>query len=143
MALLLCIAVGCTACRARQPQLDNGQTSESFALDVGTEELGYSPDMPAEEDGGADTDGVHDSEEKAEREIEARLEQMTLEEKVAQLFIVTPESLVGVSPVTSASEMTQEAFEQYPVGGFVYFENNLLSGGQVKEMRANFFSKRH
>ena len=70
-------------------------------------------------------------------QIEEYLADMSMEEKVAQLFIVTPESLVGVKNVTAAGESTREVFGKYPVGGFIYMKNNLLSSVQVKEMLSN------
>lgn len=62
---------------------------------------------------------------------------MTLEEKVAQLFMITPEALTGVEQVTAAGEATEEAYGQYPVGGIVYFEQNIASEEQLKEMLSN------
>lgn len=63
---------------------------------------------------------------------------MTLEQKVAQLFIVTPEALVeGVSQVTRAGDMTREGVAAHPVGGIVYFAQNLLDPEQTTTMLAN------
>lgn len=69
-----------------------------------------------------------------EERAEEILEQMTTEEKVAQLFIVTPEALTGSSNVQSAGEMTRSAMEQYPVGGLVYFAGNMTSYEQTRTM---------
>ena len=63
--------------------------------------------------------------------------EMTLEEKVAGLFIVTPESLTGQQAVTKAGDGTKEALEKYPVGGIVYFKQNITSSDQIKEMIEN------
>lgn len=68
--------------------------------------------------------------------VEQKLAEMTLEEKVAQMFILTPESLTGYSQVTQAGPSTEQALEQYPVGGLVYFSANLESAEQVKKMTA-------
>ena len=63
---------------------------------------------------------------------------MTLEQKVAQLFIVTPEALVeGVSQVTQAGDMTREGVTAHPVGGIVYFAQNLIDPDQTTAMIAN------
>lgn len=59
---------------------------------------------------------------------------MSLEEKVAQLFIITPEALTGVDSVTMAGDYTRSSFNNYPVGGIVYFENNIQSESQLYEM---------
>lgn len=65
------------------------------------------------------------------------LANMTLEEKVWQLFFTTPEGLTGVETATRAGETTKEALEQMPVGGLVYFAANLEEREQVIEMLQN------
>lgn len=70
--------------------------------------------------------------------VDERIGAMTLEQKVAQLFIVTPEALVeGVSQVTQAGDMTREGVTAHPVGGIVYFAQNLLDPEQTTTMLAN------
>lgn len=76
-------------------------------------------------------------EEQMEEEIEQYLSDMTLEEKAAQLFVVTPEALTHVGTVTAAGERTRKALEEYPVGGFVYLKQNLVSDSQTREMLEN------
>ena len=69
--------------------------------------------------------------------VDERIGAMTLEQKVAQLFIVTPEALVeGVSQVTQAGDMTREGVTAHPVG-IVYFAQNLLDPEQTTTMLAN------
>ncbi len=65
------------------------------------------------------------------------LADMTLHEKICQLFIVTPEELTGVGQVIAAGESTRACIEEYPVGGLIYFAQNLKSVEQTKEMIAN------
>lgn len=62
------------------------------------------------------------------------LDNMTLKEKVCQMFIVTPEALTGISPMTQVGEGTQNAIEDYPVGGIIYFAKNLTSKEQTRQM---------
>lgn len=70
--------------------------------------------------------------------VDERIGAMTLEQKVAQLFIVTPEALVeGVSQVTQAGDMTREGVTAHPVGGIVYFAQNLLDPEQTTTTLAN------
>lgn len=66
--------------------------------------------------------------------VEALLSEMTLEEKVYQMFIVTPEQLTGASKVTAAGNLTKQKLKEYPVGGLVYFSANLVSRNQTKTM---------
>ena len=72
----------------------------------------------------------------AER-IEEIIAGMTLEEKAAQLFMVTPEQLTGVSTATVAGSATKAALETYPVGGLVYFSKNITGTRQVRDLLAN------
>lgn len=70
----------------------------------------------------------------SEQKVEMILKEMTLEEKIYQMFIVTPEQLTGVSKVTAAGDLTKQKLQQYPVGGLVYFSANLVSKNQTKTM---------
>ena len=62
------------------------------------------------------------------------ISQMSLHEKICQMFIVTPESLTGFDVVTASGDATRSCLEQYPVGGLIYFSANLESMEQAKEM---------
>ncbi len=63
------------------------------------------------------------------------ISQMTLEEKVAGLFFVTPESMMeGVNQAVIAGGKTEEALNAYAVGGIIYFSKNIQSADQITEM---------
>ena len=62
---------------------------------------------------------------------------MSDRDKLCQLFIVSPESITGVSEVTEAGEMTKEALEKFPAGGIVYFSQNLVDKDQTAAMISN------
>ena len=68
----------------------------------------------------------------AERVLDA----MTLEQKAAQLFIVTPEQLTGAAQATIAGPMTRDALAQIPVGGLCYFGQNVVGEWQLRDMLA-------
>ena len=57
---------------------------------------------------------------------------MSLEEKVSQMFIVTPEQLGSES--TSAGESARSTLNTYAVGGVVFFDDNLQSVQQVQTL---------
>ncbi len=61
---------------------------------------------------------------------------MTLEEKIYQLFIITPEALVdnAVTAVVQTGNMSKQALEEKPVSGIVYFSQNLESAAQTTQM---------
>ena len=68
--------------------------------------------------------------------IRTIISQMSLEQKAAQLFIITPEALTGFQTVTQAGDATYKALQEYPVGGLIYFPQNLQNPGQLKTMTA-------
>ena len=77
-------------------------------------------------------------EEKAlQAKINEMLADMTLEEKAAQMFMITPEALTGTGQVLEAGDMTREAIDKYPVGGLIYFTQNLQDPEQVRSMTGN------
>lgn len=67
-------------------------------------------------------------------QAELLLENMSIREKVYQLFVVFPSAVTGVSPVTKAGDLTRQGLENYPVGGFLYDKSNMVSREQVTEM---------
>ena len=68
--------------------------------------------------------------------IRTIISQMSLEQKAAQLFIITPEALTGFQTVTQAGDATYKALQEYPVGGLIYFPQNLQNPKQLKTMTA-------
>lgn len=68
---------------------------------------------------------------------EVKCADMTLEEKVAQMFVISPDELTGLSCVTEAGEITEACYARYPVGGMIYFRENLVSREQITEMLSN------
>ncbi len=120
------------------------------ALGAGTVALGGCESGPREqapsatafdtpsEGAGTGGDGADSAAAEAEAALMARVEAMTLEQKVAQLFVVAPEALVeGVSQVTQAGDATHEGVRTWPVGGIVYFASNLVDPDQATAMLAN------
>lgn len=73
----------------------------------------------------------------AQSEAAKTVASMTLEEKVAQMFIVTPEQFTDVETVTQAGSATQAQLASYPVGGIVYSSANIESESQLKTLLTN------
>lgn len=76
-------------------------------------------------------------EQKLDEIVNAGIEVMPLEDKVAGLFIVTPEAITGVDTAVKAGEGTRDALFHYPVGGIIYFGKNMQSEEQLREMLGN------
>jgi len=67
-------------------------------------------------------------------EVEQKIAQMSKEEMVAQLFMVSPEELTGYGQVTVSGNSTKTAINQYPVGGFIYTSLNFLGQAQAEAL---------
>ena len=75
--------------------------------------------------------------------VNTLLQDMTIEEMVAGMFMVTPEALTGVQTVVQAGEGTKNAIAEKPVGGIIYSAKNFKSKEQFQEMleKTKGFSK--
>ncbi len=69
--------------------------------------------------------------------VEESIAGMTLEDKVAGLFFITPEALTGMDTVTQAGDTTRDKLGEQPVGGLIYSSKNMLDEAQLKEMLQN------
>lgn len=110
---------------------DNGDRGNQISLEEQNQTEQIETEQPSDEAMNPLTDFAP--------EIVTEVQAMSTEEKVAQLFLTSPESLTGNSQVTIAGEGTRAALEQYPVSGLVYTKNTyqgrtqfgaLLSGAQ-------------
>lgn len=59
---------------------------------------------------------------------------MTLEQKVAQMFIITPDALTGANGATVVGNTTKQAYAEHPVGGLIYKKNNFKTKEQTQAM---------
>lgn len=124
----------------RQASKDAQGDSQAALEDL----LASEPDLPtpppeSESDEESSTEPVAEltSEEKLDQIVNSLIEVMPIEDKVAGLFIVTPESITGVGTAVKAGEGTKNALTQYAVGGIVYAAKNIKSEEQFKEMLEN------
>ena len=72
-----------------------------------------------------------------EEMVETCIAEMPLEDKVAGLFMITPEALTGVDKAIKAGDGTKDALNEYAIGGLVYFSQNIQSKEQLTEMLSN------
>lgn len=134
-AIMICIVLalvlgGILIVQKLLPQKQaGGQNTET--TEVSTEMPTEQSTQESEQAGGSETVKVDD-----EATIKAKefVTSMSLEQKVAQMFMITPEALTGYNEVTRAGSTTKSSFEAYPVGGLIYFSQNLLWAEQTAEM---------
>ena len=74
-------------------------------------------------------------------EAQAILQDMTLEEKVYQMFMVSPEQLTGTELYeydTEFNDVTEAALAAHPVGGVIFFGGNILGPEQITDFVAAY-----
>ena len=76
-----------------------------------------------------------------ETEIEQYLSKMTTEDKIAQMFILRPETLSGEK--LTAGESMQAGINDHPVGGFILFGDNLSGEEQTRAMISDIQNYSH
>ena len=69
--------------------------------------------------------------------VTSTISQMPIEDKIAQLFIITPEALTGVSAATKAGDGTRDALSKYAVCGLIYDRRNVEDEDQLTELIDN------
>lgn len=114
--------------KSRFDDLGQGITGGIQGQSVADE--GISEDMAVMETAAEDLS----SKEMLRRQAAEIVSQMTVEQKVAQIFFVTPELLTGEETVTAAGDDIKAALDRYPVGGIVFFAKNLQNPEQTKDM---------
>lgn len=60
------------------------------------------------------------------------LSKMTLKEKVCQLFVVPPDDMAGEYNTVEITDSFLEFYNEYPIGGYILFEDNLKNPTQAK-----------
>ncbi len=156
LAVIALVIFGCVVFLV---QYLKGMNAGSEVADTGTEITGTIPDpgAVAEEPGvdpeaaleeliGEEEELVAPDPEEVEAEVgpteeelldelvNAAIEVMPIQDKIAGLFFVSPESITGVNAAVKAGEGTRTALEKYAVGGLVYASKNIQSESQFSEM---------
>ena len=116
--------------KRRQEEMQESMEAETESLpETGTSEEGV-----PETEGQEGTPPVVSEEDLLEEMVNNAIANMSLEDKVAGLFIIRPEAITGVGTAVQAGDGTRDALAKYPVGGLVYFTKNIQSSEQLKEM---------
>ena len=110
-------------CSVVNENLGTNETTISYSADGGDSWQAFKSNS------GGDSEAIKDI-----------IDKMTLEQKVAQLFVVSPETLTGVDSVQYAGDMTYQALQDYPVGGIVFAKDNIDSSSQFGTMTDNLQS---
>ncbi len=95
----------------------------------GCTDKNINPDTVSSEQIVSNTSEIQVSVDLNEQKAQNLLNTMTLKEKVAQLFVVEPEKLLGGSSLIT--EYSGEKFA-FPVGGVVFYSYNIKTPKQIK-----------
>ena len=123
---------------------EEAETAEAEPADV-PEETDAAPDEVTDADSSdemasdqTDAANQEDAEAVLEEMVASQIAGMSIEQKAAALFFVTPEQLLGIeTPVTEVGSSISEKLNQYPVGGIVLKEGNITSAEGLSEMVSN------
>ena len=123
---------------ARQAAIEESLAEESMAAESAVAAmLEQSSESQQETETETETYSIQDA---LEELVLESVGSLTLEQKVAGLFIVTPEQITGVGQAIQAGDGTKEALEKYPVGGLIYTARNIQSQEQIQQMLSNTVS---
>jgi len=139
--LLAMLLAGCGQQSVSKEELQPEQSGES-AMQEALEPNGdtVKEESPKESQEEGMKEGAEEAKESEElaplSPVDKLLAEMTLQEKVGQLFFVRPDSLAGVNDVTTMTEEMQKALREYPVGGIIMFAGNITSAEQITAFHA-------
>ena len=109
---LSCLLALCTGCVSTVPKAEDAEVPTEAATEPETEPV-TEPQLTVPE---------------------KKLASMSLEEKVCQMFIVTPEQFSDDTLVTVYDDLIDEGIAGYPAGGVILFAQNLETQEQTKEL---------
>lgn len=129
--ILLVLAAGGVFLVGRLLPKGDGQNAGTDGIELPGENVAVTEEVTEQPQTEVQTDPV-------EEQAAQLVSQMTLEDKIAQMFVITPNALTGyASGVTAAGDTTKEAYQSRPVGGIVYMADNLTDPEQTTTMLSN------
>jgi len=157
ISIFFCIATvilsGCVNDKKNQREDSVMAEEEVDSLQIIIDQPGDETDITDDTDTDEKTDITEETDETAIEEeimenqemvkdavIEEWINSHSMEEKIAQMFMITPEALTGVDVATVAADTTREKIKEYPVGGIIYFRQNFVDTNQTESMINNTLS---
>lgn len=109
-----------TSCENKQDTFEDSRKQEDSEEKQYIDESEGATEQPLTEDA------------QMQEKVDDWIETHSLEEKVCQLFVMTPEQLTDGDIMIETDAEFEAIYEQYPIGGFIFFGDNLESPDQVK-----------
>ena len=83
----------------------------------------------------AATETVTESKNSISPKVERKLRNMSLHEKVCQMFIAVPEKTTYYyDTLTYVDDWYRKCYEEYPIGGYIYFDANITYDQQLRDL---------
>ena len=139
-AVLMAVCLGfatvfATACSKNEGSAENSGAVVSLAQ-IEDESSGASSASQA-----TVVEAVHDPDPEIDAKVQAKLGEMTTEQKVAQLFVAFPESLCSDgSTLTYVDDDVRKNLAENPVGGVILLGDNLVDEEQTRALLADLQS---
>ena len=135
-ALIVIVVLGIMKMLKPDKEARTVHTTEATSEEVTQEATPAEAEAATEADTEAATE-AEVTEPELSADIQKKLADMTLEEKVSLMFVVSPEKLTGEDKVTIAGNVTRNYLEQYHVGGLCYSHTNYVDETQIKDLLTN------
>ena len=127
LILVLCISQPTEKISENNSEISSITNEEHIINQENSEEISKETNTQTE-------DAENDWKSAYSKKVLEKIDAMTLEQKVAQMFVVTPESLAGVDKVTLLGSTTQNALNEYPIGGLVFSSINFQNKDQIESL---------
>ena len=125
--IVLIALVGCSSLGNTTPK----ETNEGMKVQV---EEDVKQEIDAEHGQGEvkQTEQEQNDEAIQEDKIESYMQQMTIEEKIGQLFMIAVRKDSSGTPITSMNEEVRTLLNTYPIGGIILFKENIVTADQTQ-----------
>lgn len=75
-----------------------------------------------------------EAEKTVSRKAARKLKKMNLQEKICQMFVAVPEAVPGYNSILYTDDWFKTCYEEYPIGGFIYFDTNISYDQQLRDL---------
>ncbi|MBO5164461.1 MAG: glycoside hydrolase family 3 protein [Ruminococcus sp.] len=75
-----------------------------------------------------------EAEETVSPKVAKKLKEMNLQEKICQMFVAVPEAVPGYNSMLYVDDWFNTCYEEYPIGGFIYFDANISYDQQLRDL---------